>query len=143
MSFQVSIYDRFIWISIYAYFFVDLHYIFIWTVINKKKREKKKKKIDRKKTKKFYIQSKNCHKFFKTQCLACDIVRKDLFNNNSVSNTDFSGFSNIYFKTKKQLRHMQVIKLNFVKINFQQSVMWWLIQDDKIKIRENFSKEEF
>ena len=95
---------------------------------NKQKKERKKKEKNwPKKTKKFYIQSKNCHKFFKTQCLACDIVRKDLFNNNSVSNTDFSGFSNIYFKTKKQLRHMQVINLNFVKINFQQSLMWWLI----------------
>lgn len=98
MSFPVLIYDKFIWISIYACFFVDLHYIFIWTAINKKKREKKKrKKIDRKKTKKLYIQSKNCHKFFKTHCLASDIVRKDLFNNNSVSNTDFFDFSNNLF----------------------------------------------
>ena len=62
-----------------------------------KEREKKRKKIDRKKTKKLYIQSKNCHKFFKTHCLASDIVRKDLFNNNSVSNTDFFDFSNNLF----------------------------------------------
>ena len=40
MSFQVSIYDRFIWISIYAYFFVDLYF---YMDGNKQKKERKKK----------------------------------------------------------------------------------------------------
>ena len=63
----------------------------------KKEREKKRKKLTEKKPKKLYIQSKNCHKFFKTHCLASDIVRKDLFNNNTMSNTDFFDFSNNLF----------------------------------------------
>ena len=40
MSFQVSIYDRFIWISIYAYFFVKLYF---YMDGKKQKKEKKKK----------------------------------------------------------------------------------------------------